>query len=62
MNDLLQSNDNEKPVDCNVDFNLLMQNFTQPETKKEPKVSKNRAHFNITDFYELRKIKYTLEF
>lgn len=35
-------------------------NFEEP--KKEPKVSKNRAHFNLTDFYELRKIKYTLEF
>ena len=22
---------------------------------------KNRAHFNLTDFYNLRKVKYTLE-
>ena len=70
MNDILVSNEQEAldpQLGDNVDLNTLLQNmpqdFIQPESKqKEPKVTKNRAHFNVTDFYDLRKIKYTLEF
>lgn len=34
----------------------------QQQSAKKPKREKPFLHFNLTDFYELRKVKYTLEF
>jgi hypothetical protein len=46
-----------------ADLNLGA-SFMDPELQEppKPKPNKNRAHFNISDFYKLRKIKYTIEF
>ena len=33
-----------------------------PEPEKKERKIKNRAHFNMCDFYNLRKVKCTLDF
>lgn len=55
-----------EPVDTKITLHAFddvqMQDNQITLAVEEPKASMPRLHFKITDFYNLRKVKYTLDF
>ena len=49
------------PGDLQNQFQINQQ-VDEPELEKKEKKCKNRVHYNLCDFYNLRKVKCTLEF
>ena len=58
--DLVAANMND-PGDLQNQFQMNQQ-VDEPEPEKKEKKCKNRVHYNLCDFYNLRKVKCTLEF
>jgi len=62
--------DDYKKVEDDIPEDFLMhlnsginlQDFEEPPPKRQKRDRGPRKHLHLTDFYRLRKVKYTLEF